>query len=154
MEEYEGIKIKGQIIAEEFLPGTDILVSREVGDNIICKGGADAIATAFTTGTLTTFNYMVISTSTSAVLRATTAIPATRFISAVIVPTVALTATTSITTWVYTFPAQAGASPIWKFGMESTTPAGGVLLNEYMFAAAKDNVNNDLKLTYNVSVAP
>lgn len=161
----ETLKITGYVIAEELqkgfqfftrysLPAMDVLVSREEGYNIICKGGADAIGTAFTTGTLTTFNYMVISTGSTAVARATAAIEATREISSVITPSFSGSGATSKTTWINTFTAGVGKTAIWKFGMESTTPSGGALLNEYLFTVAKDNTNNDLKLTYIVSIAP
>jgi len=154
MEAKEGIKIRGWVIAEELVPGTDIVLSREEGENIICAGGADAIATALTTGTLTEFPYMVTSDSEAAVARVTAAIPAVRTISTLITPTVDNTPPTSITTWVYTFAAQAGATTTWQFGMESATPSGGSLWNQYKFTVSKDNWNNDLKLTYNVSIAP
>lgn len=154
METKEGLKVRGWVIIEELVPGTDIVLSREEGENIICAAGADAVATALTTGVMTEFNYMVISDDETAVARATTAIGGNRAISTVITPTVDTTPPTSITTWVYTFAAEEGSTTTWKFGMESATPSGGDLWNEYKFTVAKDNWNNDLKLTYNVSIAP
>lgn len=151
----ESPRMVGHVIVELYKPGTDILVSREEGFNVICKPAADKIATAIATGVSPgTYPYMVISTDTTAVARATTAIAATRFISTSITPTVVNGASTSIITWVYTFTAASGRTAIAKFGMESATPSGGDLLNEYLFAAVKDNTNNDLKITYNLSIAP
>jgi len=150
----EQTKIRGTIIAELFVPGTDILVDRYVDENIICKGLGDAITTALSSGTMTKFNYMVISTGTTAVARATAAIEATRWVSTIITPTVSNTASTSTITYITTFAAGAGKDAIRKFGMESATPSGGVLCNEYLFPVAKDNATNDLKLTYVISVAP
>jgi hypothetical protein len=156
MTENEGCQIKGHVIVEELVPGTDIVVSHEEGDNIICAGGATALAIALAaTSAPTSFNWMILSTGTTAVARATTAIEATRTSSALaIIPT----RVGSVVTWVNTFPAVpaggAGASPIWKFGMENSTSGSGYLLNEYMFSAMKDNRNNDVKVTYNLSIAP
>ena len=144
----EGLKMIGSYIVEEINPVTNEVVSHEEGLNIICKSGADAVATSLTTGTVTTFNYMVISTSVSADARATTAIPANRTVSTVITPTV----TTSITTWEFEFSA-GGSAVINKFGMESAA-TGGVCFNEKTFSAVKDNATNKLKVTYNLSVAP
>ena len=148
----EGLKMIGSYIVEEINPVTNEVVSHEEGLNIICKSGADAVATSLTTGTVTTFNYMVISTSVSADARATTAIPANRTVSTVITPTVALTGTTSITTWEFEFSA-GGSAVINKFGMESLA-SGGVCFNEKTFSAVKDNASNKLKVTYNLSVSP
>jgi len=156
----EGVKIRGYVIAEELVPGTDIVVSREEGENIICYHGADAITTGLDTGTIPTFNYMAISTDVAAVARATGTIPGsmvptiTKFMSTVINPTVDNTTPTSIITWVFTFAAASGKTAIAKFGMESDDTGAGDCFNEYLFTAVKDNTNNDLKLTYNVSVAP
>jgi len=154
MEAKEGIKIRGWVIAEELIPGTDIVLSREEGENIICAGGADALAGVLIGGTPVLFNYMVTSDSEAVEARATTAIPAVRNISAIIVPTKNITPPTSIVTWVNTFAAMTGATTTWQFGMESATPSGGSLWNQYKFTVSKDNWNNDLKLTYNVSIAP
>ena len=156
--ENEGCKIKGEVIVEELVPGTDIVKSREVGENIICAGGAIALAQCLVIGgaiTPTPFNWMILSTGTTAVSRATTAIEATRTSSsAAVTPT----RVGSVITWVNTYPAVpaggAGASPIWKFGMENSTAGSGYVLNEYMFSASKDNRNNDVKVTYNLSIAP
>ena len=145
----EGIKIRGEVIVEEINPITKEVVSREVGENIICINGATALATALTTGTMTTFNYMIISSDNAAVLRTHTAIAPVSAASTVITPTVG----TSITTWVFTFAAGAGGATIWKFGM-ATTNAGVSIFNEYLFTAVKDNLTNDLKITYNASMAP
>lgn len=156
----EGIKIIGQVIAEELVPGTDIVVSREVGENIICKYGADAITNALDTGTCASFNYMAISASTVAEARSTTTVPGsmtptiTKFMSTVINPTVVNGASTSIITWTFTFSAASGRTAIAQFGMEADDTGAGQCFNQYKFTAVKDNTNNDLKLTYNVSVAP
>lgn len=152
---HESPRMVGHVTIELFKPGTQELVEREEGYNVICKAAADAIATAIATGVSPgTYPYMVISTGTTAVARATTAIEETRYISSSITPTVVNGASTSVITWVYTFTAGAGKSAIAKFGLESATPSGGNLLNEYLFNAVKDNLNNDLKITYNLSIAP
>jgi hypothetical protein len=167
----EGLKIIGEVIAEELqkgsthltrysLPAMDIVRSREIGKNIICKYGADAITNALDTGTCASFNYMAISASTVAEARATTTVPGsmtptiTKFMSTVINPTVVNGASTSIITWTFTFAAGAGKSAIAQFGMEADDTGAGNCFNQYKFTAVKDNTNNDLKLTYNVSVAP
>ena len=167
----EGAKISGHIMAEEIqkgfayftrfsLPAMDVVVSREEGANIICYNGADAITNAFDTGTCASFNYMAISTSTSAVARTTATIPGsmvptiTKFMSTVINPTVDNTTPTSKITWTFTYTAAAGKTAIAKFGMEATDTGSGACLNEYLFTVVKDNTNNDLKLTYTLSVAP
>jgi hypothetical protein len=155
MQAKEGVKLIGEVIIEEINPVTKKVISREVGENIICKVGADTIANALFAGAAaTTFNFMILSTDNGAVLRSTTAIPATRNQSSVITPTLAITGSTSIVTWVHTFLAGTGATATWKFGMENSASGSGFLLNEYLFASAKDNWTNDLKLTYNLSVAP
>ena len=168
---YEGVKIRGHILAEEIqrgfqyftrycLPAMDIVVSREEGDNIICKNGANAITNGLDTGTIVQFNYMAISTDANPVARTTATIPGsmvptiTKFMSTVINPTVVNGASTSIITWVFTFAAASGKTAIAKFGMEVDDTGAGNCFNEYLFTAVKDNTNNDLKLTYNVSVAP
>ena len=154
MEAKEGVRLIGQVIVEELVPGTDIVLSREVGENIICKKGADMLATVLQSGAgATVYNYMIMSSGQTPEARATLAIEAVRNQSSVIVPTLAITGTTSIVTWVNTFAAMTGATATWKFGMESAA-SGGELFNEYLFLVAKDNWNNDLKLTYNVSIAP
>jgi hypothetical protein len=152
--ENEGLGIKGEVIVEELEPGTENVRSREVCNNIICAGGAIALAQCLVIGgalTPTPFNWMILSTSATAVSRTSTAIPATRFSCAgAITPT----RVGSVVTWVNTFTAQVGASPIWKFGMENSTAGSGYLLNETLFSASKDNVNNDVRVTYNLSIAP
>ena len=150
--ENEGLGITGEVIVEELEPGTENVRSREVCKNIICAGCAVALATAIVSAAApTSFNWMILSTSQTAVARATTAIPATRFSCAgAITPT----RVGSVITWVNTFVAQVGASPIWKFGMENSTAGSGYLLNETLFSASKDNVNNDVRVTYNLSIAP
>ena len=156
----DGIKIIGQVIAEEYLPGTDILVSREVGENIITKYGADSITNAMKGIAYELFNYMAISAATDAEARATATVPGsmtptiTKFMSTVITPTVVNGASTSIITWVFTFAAASGRTAIAQFGMELDDTGTSHCLNQYKFTAVKDNTNNDLKLTYNVSVAP
>ena len=167
----EGLKIQGYVIAEELqkgfqfytrhsLPAMDVLVSREEGENIICKNGANAITNGLDTGTIVAFNYMAISADVAAVARATATIPGsmvptiTKFMSTVINPSVVNGASTSIITWAFTFAAASGRTAIAKFGMEVDDTGAGNCFNEYLFTAVKDNTNNDLKLTYNVSVAP
>jgi hypothetical protein len=151
----DSLSLKGEVIIEELKPGTDVVLTREVGENVICKNGADALAYALTAASATplTFNYMVISTNTDAAARATTTILDKVAASTEITPTVAITGTTSITTWLHTFAATAGATATWKFGMQANTTTG-VVWNEYKFSAAKDNWNNDLRITYNASFAP
>jgi len=150
--ENEGLGITGEVIVEELEPGTENVRSREVCKNIICAGCAVALATAIVSAAApTSFNWMILSTSQTAVARATTAIPATRFSCA---SAITPTRVGSVITWVNTFVAQVGASPIWKFGMENSTAGSGYLLNETLFSASKDNVNNDVRVTYNLSIAP
>ena len=109
---------------------------------------------------MATFNYMAISADVAAVARATATIPGsmtptiTKFMSTVINPTVDNTTPTSKITWDFTFAAGAGKVAIAKFGMETVDTGAGDCFNEYLFTAVKDNLNNDLKLTYTVSVAP
>ena len=156
MKHTDGTKIKGQVIIEEINPVTKEVISREVGDNVVCAAGADALAYAFTTASATpvVFNYMVTSTDTTAPARTSTAIAPQSAVSPLITPTVVIVpGVTSIVTWVHTFAAQAGATATWKFGMQSTA-LGGNLWNEYKFTAVKDNWTNDLKITYNASIAP
>ena len=159
--EKDSMKISGYIIAEELVPGTDIVVSREEGENIICVGGADELATALgTTVAPSPFNWMAISADAAAVARATPTIPGslvptiTKFMSTEITPAVDNTPPTSKVTWIFTFAAGAGKVAIAKFGMESSDTGASPCFNEYLFVATKDNLNNDLKLTYTVSIAP
>lgn len=159
--EKDSIKIRGYIVAEELVPGTDIVVSREEGENIICAGGANELATALgTTAAPSPFNWMAISADDGAVARATTTIPGsmtpviTKWMSTEITPTVDNSGTTSKVTWVFTFAAGAGKVAIAKFGMECADTGAAACFNEYLFNATKDNLNNDLKLTYTVSIAP
>lgn len=154
----EGVKISAKVIVEELIPGTDIVVSREEGENIICHYGADAITNGLDTGTIDQFNYMAISTDATPAARATGTIPgslgSSKFMSTVINPTVDNTTPTSKITWVFTFTAAAGRTLIAKFGMEKDDTGSGHCWNEYVFSPVKDNTNNDLKITYVVSVAP
>jgi len=145
--------ILGHVVVQEINPKTGEIVSVEEGENIICVGGANAISTALTTGSFaTTFDWMVISTDVAAAARAHTAIAPQTAVSTEIVPTVDNTAPTSKTIWEHTFAA-GGSAVIGKFGMQSTN-IGGVLWNEYVFSALKDNNSNDLKITYTASIAP
>ena len=144
----DGIRIRGEVIVEEINPLTKEVVSREVGENMICINGATALANALVTGTMTAFNYMIISTDNAAVARAHTSIAPVTTASTVITPTIG----TSITTWTFTFTA-GGSSTIWKFAM-ATTNGGTSIFNEILFASVKDNNTNDLKITYNASMAP
>ena len=126
----EGLRIRGEIIVEEINPKTQEVVSREVGENIICITGAEAMAAALTTGTMTEFNYMIISEDVAAVARASVTLPGTfKYKSTVITPTV----TGSITTWVHTF-ASGGSPVIWKFGMGATDSTAANIWNEYKFS--------------------
>jgi len=158
----EQTKIIGHVKAELFKPGTDILVAVEEGDNVIGSKGADAITNGLDTGTIATFNYMAISAATTPdpAVRATTTVPGsmtptiTKFMSTVINPSVDNTTPTSKISWVFTFTAASGRTAIKQFGMETTGTGSGDCFNTYIFAVVKDNTNNDLKLTYTVSVAP
>jgi hypothetical protein len=170
MSHNEGVKIFGHLMAEELqrgfqhftrysLPAQDVLVGREEGINIICYQGANSLATALgTTAAPLAFNYMAISTDTGAVARATATIPGTypttKFMSTIITPAVDNTGVTSKVTWIFTFTAASGRTAIAKFGMEDAAGGAGKCFNEYLFTATKDNTNNDLKLTYTVSIAP
>jgi hypothetical protein len=146
----EGLRIKGQVIIEEINPATKEVVSKEIGENIICVSGANSLAASLTTGTMDLYNYMVLSENTAAVDRANVTLPGSSKIKSTgITPTVL----NSITTWVHTFAA--GGSPVvWKFGMSKTDDVDGHIWNEYKFGAVKDNNTNDLKITYNASFAP
>lgn len=145
--------ITGTVVIREIDPATGEIVSEEIGENIICSGGADAISVALTTGSFaTTFDWMVISTDTAAVARSHTSISPQTAVSTEITPTYDNTAPTSKTIWEHTFAA-GGSASIAKFGMQSTN-VGGVLWNEYLFSALKDNLTNDLKITYTASFAP
>lgn len=147
-------QIAGIVEVWEINPRTKEIISHEIGENLVAVGGADALSTCLTTGSLaTTFDYMVISTDSAAAARAHTSIaPQTTVSVHPVHPTVDNTAPTSKTTWEYTFPS-GGSAVIAKFGMQSTA-AGGVLWNEYVFSAVKDNSTNDLKITYTASFAP
>jgi len=153
--------IYGHVVVEELVPGTDIVVSREEGDNIICVTGANTLSTALqTTAAPAAFNYMAISADVAAVARATLTIPGslvptiTKWMSTIITPTLDNTAPTSKVSWDFTFIAGAGKVAIAKFGMETTGAGTGDCFNEYLFLSTKDNLNNDLKITYTVSIAP
>lgn len=146
--------IVGRVVVQEINPLTHEIVSEEIGENVVCVGGADAISVALTTGSFaTTFNFMVISTDGTDAARASTSIAPQTAVSAYnVLPTYDNTSPTSKTIWDYTFAA-GGSASIAKFGMQSTS-AGGVLWNEYVFSAPKDNQTNDLKITYTASFAP
>jgi hypothetical protein len=145
--------ISGRVVVQEINPKTREIVSEEIGENVICVGGANAISVALTTGAFaTTFDFMVISTDATAAARASVAIAPQTAVSTQITPTYDNTAPTSKTIWEYTFP-YGGSDAIAKFGMQSTD-IGGVLWNEYVFSALKDNLTNDLKITYTASFAP
>ena len=150
----EGLSLKGYGVVQEINPVTKEVVSEEYFENVICKSGAQMLARVLATGTgASTYNWMVISTSASADARATTAIPATRTVSlAEVIPTITANGTTDIVTWVNTFPV-GGSASINKFGMESAA-SGGTCFNEKTFSGVKDNSTNELKVTYNLSVAP
>lgn len=151
----------GYVIIEELVPGTDIIVSREEGENIICHTLADNITTALSTGAaLPAYNYMAISADTGAAARATSTIPGsmtptiTKWMSTIITPSVDNTTPTSKITWIFTFLAGAGKGAVAKFGMEKTDTGSGACANEYLFSVTKDNLTNDLKITYTMSIAP
>ena len=147
----EGLKIRGEVIVEEINPVTREVISREVAPNIICVDGATTLAWAITSAVPPAwFNYMNLSTDFAAVSRATTTLPGYNRCSTLITPTVL----GSVTTWTNLFVAQAGASPIWKFGMTQRAANTGLLWNAVLFGASKDNTNNDMQVTYNASFAP
>jgi hypothetical protein len=152
LNEKTGIKATVRVV--EINPVTKEVISEEIGENVICVGGADTLSVALTTGSLaTTFDFMVISTDDTPAARASTSISPQTAVSEKITPTYDNTAPTSKTIWDTTFEAGSGATATWKMGMQSTD-VGGVLWNEYVFSAAKDNWTNDLKITYTVSFAP
>lgn len=138
----------GRYYVEEINPETQDIVSFECGENIICVNGATAMAEALVSGTMTTFNHMIITTENGAVARAHTSISPVTADSGALVPT----RSDSTTQWTYTFPS-GGSATIAKFAM-ATSAAGTSIWNEILFSAVKDNNTNDLKITYEVSMAP
>jgi hypothetical protein len=124
---------------------------------ILDKAGAEQIADYITNGTGNIFNRMKIG-STATVTSPTednTQLSNTVATSPSLTPTQQSTGgAQKKVVWSHTFPSSTGRSSVVSLGMDTQTATGtnAFLLNRVTFSA-KDNANNDLALTYELTVS-
>jgi len=149
----DGINMKGKVKVREIDPETGEIISKEEKENIVVDDGAEAVVDGLDTGTMAGFHYMAIGNgeiagdSPSATDSSLTTEQAR---SSEITPSQPSADTIE---WVNTFAAGDGTVDITEMGMfDSGTADSGVMLNHIIFSNEKDNANNDLELTYQLTV--
>ena len=155
------LRLSGRVITKEIDPVTKKVVKEYppeknivtyVGANAICKWLSDD--TALAAGV---FEHMGIGYGETAAAATQTALVSelgTRVASTQTVETDGGTSQDIIYQCVATFSATESANfnTIWEFGMFSASTDGS-MLNRIKFATARDNYNNDLEITYQLTVS-
>jgi len=155
------LRLSGRVITKEIDPVTKKVVKEYppeknivtyVGANAICKWLSDD--TALAAGV---FEHMGIGYGETAAAATQTALVSelgTRVASTQTVETDGGTSQDIIYQCVATFSATESANfnTIWEFGMFSASTDGS-MLNRIKFAVTRDNYNNDLEITYQLTVS-
>ena len=161
MTESTTIKLTGKVITKEIDPVTGKVVKEYPPEyNIVTYAGANAICkwladdSALADGA---FSYMGIGYGETAAAATQTALVSelgTRETAVLTVETDTGTSQEIIYQAVATFTATASANydTIWEFGMFSAS-TDGTMLNRIKFTVTRDNYNNDLQITYQLTVS-
>ncbi len=142
------LKLKGKAKVQE-LDQDGNVVSEEEKENVITDDGAGVIAQLIGAKTVDDFEYMAIGSGTSAEGASDSSLGSEQDRSDSITSSV----NGKEVEWVYTFLAGAGKSAITELGMfNDPSDESGTMMNRLTFAA-KDNENNDLRITYTLTVS-
>jgi len=147
--------LTGEAKIEEIDPETDEVVSTETEKNVIVDtAGSETIANYITGGTPTDFTYMIIGIGdTTAPVEGDTDLSTRTDTSPSLSATQVTTGGVSKQVqWSHTFASGTGKTSIVEMGMFDGTATDAGMLNRLTFAA-KDNANNDLKITYTLTVS-
>lgn len=154
----DGITLKGIATIKEKDPVTDEVLSVEKQENVVVyDAGANQIANYIAGNTPSShFEYMAIGSDGTAEGTGDTALGTQEAISSAITPSIVGDGSGNdrVVQWVNTFSAGAGTTSIEEMGMYNGSTGGTTdgLLNRVTFTA-KDNVNNKLEITYELTVA-
>jgi hypothetical protein len=160
------LKFKGRVISRyidpktgEYIPG-----SEQIDTNMVVDTGAVAIvkwlanATAPADGA---FKYMALGSSATAAAHAQAALVAEytgvgAYVRISGTQTVAAEGGNGNKVYqvVALFPAFTGGSAVREYGLFDQLAAGGTMLIRAVFSVARDNENNSLEITYQLTVAP
>jgi len=143
------ISVMGEVNIKEINPITGEVVSDETFKNLVTNVGLAAIVDFLDGDNPTTFDYMAIGSGTTPAAAGDTALETELDRSSSPITPTQPTATTI--SWVETFTAGAGKSAITEMGMLDADSVGN-LFNHLIFTA-RDNLNNDLQITYTVTIA-
>lgn len=141
------LKMRGIATIREINPKTGTVISEEKKQNIVTDAGAEAVVDYLADNAVDAFEFMAIGSGTTSVDESDTALEDEEDRSGAITPS---TSGKTIT-WEHTFSSGAGKSAITEMGMLNAS-SNGTLFNHLTFTA-KDNENNDLNITYDLTVS-
>jgi hypothetical protein len=167
METGEGVlKFKGEVISRYKDPKTGEYIegSEQIDTNMVVDGGAVEIVKWLANSSAAAdgaFKYMALGSGSTAAGHAQTALVSEYTGVGTYVRisgTQSVQAESSYGNKVYQviaeFPAFAGGSAAREYGLFDQLAAGGTMLIRAVFAVARDNENNNLEITYKLTVAP
>ena len=152
------IEIKGIAKIKEIDPRTGEIIDEEISENtVVYDAGANQIANYIAGNTPTDhFEYMAIGSGGTEEGTDDTSLDTQEAISGAITPTVEGdgSGNNRVVQWVNTFSAGDGTTSIEEMGMFNGSTGSGTdgMLNRVTFTE-KDNLNNDLEITYELTVA-
>lgn len=147
------VLLKGEATIEEIDPETEETISSETKENtVVDVAGAETITDYIAGNTPTDFAYMIIGDgSTTAPAETDTDLSTRLSTSPSLTPTQTGTPEKTVV-WSHTFSSTTGNTSVEELGMFDGTATGAGMLNRLTFTA-KDNANNDLKITYKLTVS-
>ncbi len=150
------IEIKGIATIKEVDPDTGEVLSEETKENLIVHdAGSEQIADYIAGNTPANhFEYMAIGSDGTSATKDDTGLGTQTAISTAITPSVISGGTYDrVVQWVHTFSAGDGGSSVEEMGMFNGSTGTGTdgMLNHLTFTA-KDNQNNDLEITYELTI--
>jgi len=154
------MQLKGKATLEEKDPDTGEVIDSETKENVVVyDAGANQIANYIAGNTPAShFEYMAIGSDGTTEGTGDTQLGTQEKISTAITPSIVGdgSGNNRVVQWVYTFSAGSGstdASSIEEMGMFNGNTGSGTdgMLNRVTFTA-KDNLNNDLEITYELTV--
>jgi len=151
----DALVLEGKATIEEINPETGETVSKETEKNIIVDvAGAETISSYLSGGVPSDFVYMIIGVgSLTAPAEGDTDLSTRTDTSpSLSAGLVTVGGASKKVVWSHTFASGTGKTSIVEMGMFDGTGTGAGMLNRVTFTA-KDNANNDLKVTYELTVS-
>lgn len=149
------ITLKGKATVRERDPETGEVLSEEEAENLVVYEGMEKIASYINgDAPASDFDYMAIGSGSTAEDVGDTSLVTREDISSAITSTIVGdgSGNNRVVQWEYTFTAGTGKSSIEEMGMfDGNTDGTDTMLNRVTFTA-KDNENNDLQITYELTV--